>query len=644
MSFGTKFMKLRIASLILFTILLSACNFTLAEDVTPPPDYVPPTPAPTLVLVPPQKPNAANGQAIYFEKCAPCHGETGLGDGPQGIQLGVTVPAFALPEVARQASPAQWYTTITRGKIERFMPPFVSLTDQERWDVVAYIMSLHTSADEIQKGKELFEANCSECPTDYYKDLGNMSELSTVELARIIRLGNEEMSAFGENFSDDQMWATAEYLRSLTYDTSPPLQPTPVQASETQVSSESLAPPTTSDGTPLSPASPADGTAPPEVQNEAVNEVPEGFGSVSGTVENRTGGRLPSELQVVLHGYEHDFQNPNAGTQEVLTVEGIVAPDGSFVFEKVEMPESRIFLAEVVHEGVGFNSDFAVVETGQGAMTLPPIILYDITEDTSELTIDEVDIFIDPGTDGRYEVLAIYSFRNTGDKAILVKMGDAQEIPFIKYPLGAQGLGYQAMQDSAPFIGTDDGFAMPPSETVYGLLAFSSIPMEEKTSIMQSLAVPVTLMRIFVPEGMQLEGDFLTDEGVQDVQGTPYQSYRAGNLQASDAITFNVSGSPNAATGEEAAAPSSNYALLVGAAFLGIALILGGVWMYLRDRRGTEETENEEEDEAEEEFESADDVTDAIIALDDLYRAKKISNEAYQKRRAELKDILRDMM
>jgi predicted phage tail protein len=151
-------------------------------------------------------------------------------------------------------------------------------------------------------------------------------------------------------------------------------------------------------------------------------------------------------------------------------------------------------------------------------------------------------------------------------------------------------------------------------------------------------------MRIFVPEGMQLEGDFLTDEGVQDVQGTPYQSYRAGNLQASDAITFNVSGSPNAATGEEAAAPSSNYALLVGAAFLGIALILGGVWMYLRDRRGTEETENEEEDEAEEEFESADDVTDAIIALDDLYRAKKISNEAYQKRRAELKDILRDMM
>ena len=35
---------------------------------------------------------------------------------------------------------------------------------------------------------------------------------------------------------------------------------------------------------------------------------------------------------------------------------------------------------------------------------------------------------------------------------------------------------------------------------------------------------------------------------------------------------------------------------------------------------------------------------DAIIALDDQHRAKKISDEAYQKRRAELKNILKGMM
>ena len=44
-------MTFRIALLILlagvFAGLLSSCNLTLAEDVTPTPDYVPPSPLPT---------------------------------------------------------------------------------------------------------------------------------------------------------------------------------------------------------------------------------------------------------------------------------------------------------------------------------------------------------------------------------------------------------------------------------------------------------------------------------------------------------------------------------------------------------------------------------------------------------------------
>ena len=56
------------------------------------------------------------------------------------------------------------------------------------------------------------------------------------------------------------------------------------------------------------------------------------------------------------------------------------------------------------------------------------------------------------------------------------------------------------------------------------------------------------------------------------------------------------------------------------------------------------EESGDEDDEAEPEFESSEKVLDAIIALDDLHRAKKISGEAYQKRRAELKDTLRGMM
>ena len=145
-------MKFRIGIfLVLIAGLLSACNMSLAQDVTPPPGAVQqaqaqPTHGPVF---PAEAPNLQNGKVIFTEKCAPCHGETGMGDGPQGQQLPVPAPALGLPEVAAQASPADWFLTVTLGKIENFMPPFASLSDQERWDVVAYAQSLSTTSAQI---------------------------------------------------------------------------------------------------------------------------------------------------------------------------------------------------------------------------------------------------------------------------------------------------------------------------------------------------------------------------------------------------------------------------------------------------------------------------------------------------------------
>jgi hypothetical protein len=73
---------------------------------------------------------------------------------------------------------------------------------------------------------------------------------------------------------------------------------------------------------------------------------------------------------------------------------------------------------------------------------------------------------------------------------------------------------------------------------------------------------------------------------------------------------------------------------------VGVAFIAAGAWLYFRERNRVEENTEDEENA----FESSDEVLDAIVALDDLHRAKKISDEAYQKRRGELKDILKGMM
>jgi len=621
-------MKLRLSILIFISILLSSCNLTLAEDVTPPPGYIPPTPLPTLVLVPPQKPNVANGEAIYFEKCAPCHGDTGLGDGPQGIQLGVTVPAFALPEVARPASPSSWFTTVSRGRIDRFMPPFVSLNDQERWDVVAYIMTLHTTKDEINKGKRIFQDICKGCSLEYYRDLGNMSSISTVELARIVRLGNDDVNAFGENLSDEDMWAVAEYLRSLTYESTLLASPTDTPASQTATPSDQETP--EEDETPLA-------TEQAQVTDDAAVE---GFGSVFGSIDNRSGESIPENLTVTLHGFQHDFTNPNAGTEEVITLEGVVNEDNTFVFNNVEIPENRIFIADVSNNGIEHKSDFVIVEAGQTAITLPAIVVRETTDDTSHLVVDELDLILTQTNNNTYELAALYTFRNTSEMIVSVSLNDMEEIPFIKFPSEATGLGYEAMQDSAPFINTADGFAMTPSETPYGILAFASVPFNEEFTLSQPILLPVTFVRIFVPDGIEVKGDErLTSEGLQIIQGNGFQAYNASNILAGETLILSLSGEPNLEHPDVTS--SSTGTLLIGLGGFGLALVLAGTWMYLRDRKSMHnETDLDEEDE----FDSADDVMDAIIALDDMHRSKKITDDAHKKRRDELKNILKDWM
>jgi mono/diheme cytochrome c family protein len=629
-------MKFRhLALLAIATVVITACNFTLAEDITPPPNYVPPTPMATLgPLFPAQAPSTENGELIFAEKCAPCHGATGLGDGEQGIQLGVTVPAFGLPEIARPASPAQWYTVVTQGNMERFMPPFASLNDQERWDVVAYAMTLHTSQDEIAQGKELFEANCADCSTDFFQDQAAMSALSGVELARIVKQGNDQIPAFGAALSEDEVWAVAAYLRSLSFDTdsivsAPAASATPEAVTLTETPSEAE----------TTPAGTLEGTQQALVTSETTTVAREGFGTVSGSIENNTGGDLPPDLKVTLRGYDHGA-DPSAGPQEVFSQEGTVGADGSFMFENIEMPLNRIFLAELTYDGIDLQSGFAIVKDSNTNLALPPITLYGKTEDTTALIVDETRIFFEYGTDV-VQVFSVYSFRNPSDEIILVKLNDKGEIPFLKAPEGVSGFGYEPMQDSEPFQQIENGFAVPPSEGSYGMIAFGSVPKANKFGFTQEFVLPASAVTVFVPEGVTIQNSKATDLGVQAIQNFNFRIYELGSVLAGEKLSLSVSGTPkDSATASTPGAVTSHQNLLIGAGALGVALILAGAWMYLRDRNREEDTDIEEQDE----FESSEDVIDAIIALDDLHRAKKISVEAYQKRRAELKEILKGIM
>jgi hypothetical protein len=255
-------------------------------------------------------------------------------------------------------------------------------------------------------------------------------------------------------------------------------------------------------------------------------------------------------------------------------------------------------------------------------------------------------MFVEYG-DTDVQIYGVYSFRNTGEKTIVVDLKDGTEVPFVKPPEGMTVKGYEGLQDSEPFVNTEKGFAIPPSQGSYGLIVIATTPKAEEISITQPFVLPASVFTVFVPEGVKAENTTMNDHGLQTVDTFNFQVYTLGNVNAGDSIKFTVSGTPKETTASsttETANPNQN--LLVGAGAVGVALILAGAWMYLRDRSRVKEEETEEETEQNNnaEFDSAEEVMDAIIALDEQYRAKRIKDEAYQKRRAELKDILKGMM
>jgi mono/diheme cytochrome c family protein len=636
-------MKFRLLLFPLTALLLAACNMTLAQDVTPPPGAVQQAPAQAThgPVYPAKTPDLQNGAAIYAEKCAACHGETGLADGVMSAQLtsqGVAVPALGSPEIARKASPADWFLFVTLGNMEKFMPAFESLDDQQRWDVVAYAQSLSVPAGQISLGAQLFDENCAGCPTDAFNDQEKMAALSTEDLVSMLVTGGEGIPALGETLSQDELIAVAAYLRSLTLGAS---SPTPAQVSSpkgatvTPTSETALnATPSPADasGTPSEEETPLEDGEQAEASPEATVQ-PEGFGAVSGKVVNGSGGDLPAGLSVTLRGFDHAMDS-SVEPEEIVNLSAETGVDNTFRFENVEMPEGRIFFVEVEYQGIPFQSGLAFTEAGAAEVALPDVAVYENTTQTGGLVIDELFVFTEFNADGTVRVFEQFYLTNQGSQAVTVET-DGSSIPFLPMPEGVAGLAFQVSQGSAPLLPFESGFAMPPSSERYGIIAFYTLAYEKKLELALPFALPVSAAKVVVPEGIKAESEQLTDEGVKEMQpGARFQVYSASALQSGESLEMTLSGKVKSASAD-------NQSLLIGVGAFGVVLILAGVWLYVRDRNKAEDEFAEEGDG--DEFETDEEVMDAIIALDDLHRAGKIPDEAYQARRAELKERLKEL-
>lgn len=84
----------------------------------------------------------AQGQALYQQNCAACHGDQGQGDGFAAATSPGDEPDFTDQRAAAGASPALTYAKIARGGMGTGMPNWGTIfTEDELWALVAYVQS-----------------------------------------------------------------------------------------------------------------------------------------------------------------------------------------------------------------------------------------------------------------------------------------------------------------------------------------------------------------------------------------------------------------------------------------------------------------------------------------------------------------------
>jgi mono/diheme cytochrome c family protein len=84
----------------------------------------------------------ARGEELFEKNCALCHGEKGDGHGRRSAGFKKKPPRLADPAWRRRTSPRHVFYTIREGVQGTPMPSWSWLSEEESWDLVAYVLAL----------------------------------------------------------------------------------------------------------------------------------------------------------------------------------------------------------------------------------------------------------------------------------------------------------------------------------------------------------------------------------------------------------------------------------------------------------------------------------------------------------------------
>ncbi len=612
----------------LLTLLVIAACGGLGGEPQIVATIAPSTQAPPELGYAPNPPDVANGAQIYAARCASCHGVSGNGQGElftsgQLAVNGTPQPPgdFTNPDTARDQTPKEWFDTITNGRIEKLMPPWANaLTEQERWDVALYTYTLHYTPEQLTHGIEVWESECIDChgaqgrgdgpdAADVSKTVGDltnqeaMSDVSDNVMYNFIAEGSADaMPAFADELSEDDIWSAVAYARTLSLQNVGDAQqiPEPESTAEAAVS-----------------------------------------GTISGNITNGTaGGEIPPDLKVTLFTFDAQFNNERYETTS--------DAGGNFRFDEVAISPDFTYAVTATYRERAFASE--IVKGDSAAFDLP-VTIYELTEDTSVLTITGLVYQINALGDG-LQVAQVMIVKNSSDR-LFTSNNEARENQFasvvITLPPGAIVLGfpdnqqrYVVSEDQKTVI--DTAPVIPGEDHVIQIVYL--VPYENSAIIEQplnyTLDAPVRLL--IRPESVLATSEQLPPLGPQTVGDDIYSGYGATlALDQGALIRFELNGA-GAATVTQIESPvvaSNTLILLVIAALIVLVVIIGGFYITYVRRLG----KNQQADTALlDKNRIIDTLVRQISELDEAHDRGDINHDFYHHQRRQLKEQLAEFI
>ncbi|MEZ4510823.1 MAG: c-type cytochrome [Chloroflexota bacterium] len=560
-------------------------------------------------IVPTAPPDTETGYTIFADRCTPCHGEQGGGDGPMVVNLQVRPAVFADPAYRQTAVPTALFDTITNGRLERFMPPFGTTTvtdpiaEADRWNLIATIFSLSTPAEAVERGATIYQENCAAChgndgnapgptvggaPPDL-TDLAYWFSRSN----QMVLDGMAGAAAHTYTLDDQALSDAVDFSRTFSYtytDLFPPLEP--IEAA-----------------------------------------------TIAGQVVNGSTSATMTGLEATLRAF-------TANVEEALTLTAPVGQNGRFSFDLTLIPPDWVYIVSVDYNGTRFSSEVGQLDPNQPTLDMP-ITVYDATTDPSVVAIDRIHLITEFVGD-TIRINELYIFSNRAPAIYTGDTGDpAQGTVRLVLPTGAQNVAFQrAFQSLSSFIPatemiqTDLGWAdtlpLRPGEGSLNLLVQYELPYESGLTIAHPLVYDAAQILLLMPDvGVSVadDGGWLA-QGSESLSSGAFLTYTQSGLAAGEAVNVTINGRPRVVTdagGNNLLVRNETAELAIGTVALLLSLVVvGGLLWHWQQAATTEPT-------------TAHTLLQDLAALDDAHDAGELADADYQRQRTELKDQLHQL-